>query len=384
MTVINGARTNLAGPQPGGSRVRRIPPNLFGIAFGLSGLGEAWQAAGPVLGTPGAVADAIYILAAGVWVVLVAAYAAQGPRRMLADLRDPVLTPFASLAAITPMILAAALATAAFTAGRILVIIFLAVTIALGGWLTGQWIAGDMTQDSMHPGYYLPTVAGGLVGADAAAQVHLHALAEASFGIGILCWVLVGSLLLNRLFFRPLLPPPLVPTLAIEFAPPVVAGVAYSALTGGAVNFIAAALGGYAVLMAVVQLRFVPLYARLRFSPGFWSFTFAYAAGATDALLWITATKPAGARVYAAVVIALITALIAAIAARTVIAAVRGQFLPQPPPPAAGHRTRPGTSSPPEPAAAAAGDPPATAGDRSGPQAAAAPSHPAAQPDQPC
>lgn len=384
MTVINGARTNLAGPQPGGSRVRRIPPNLFGIAFGLSGLGEAWQAAGPVLGTPGAVADAIYILAAGVWVVLVAAYAAQGPRRMLADLRDPVLTPFASLAAITPMILAAALATAAFTAGRILVIIFLAVTIALGGWLTGQWIAGDMTQDSMHPGYYLPTVAGGLVGADAAAQVHLHALAEASFGIGILCWVLIGSLLLNRLFFRPLLPPPLVPTLAIEFAPPVVAGVAYSALTGGAVNFIAAALGGYAVLMAVVQLRFVPLYARLRFSPGFWSFTFAYAAGATDALLWITATKPAGARVYAAVVIALITALIAAIAARTVIAAVRGQFLPQPPPPAAGHRTRPGTSSPPEPAAAVAGDPPATVGDQSGPLAAAAPSHPAAQPDQPC
>ena len=357
--MINGARTNLTSPRRGGSRVRRIPPNLFGIAFGLSGLGEAWQAAGPILGTPGAVANAIYILAAGVWVVLVAAYVAQGPRRMLADLRDPVLTPFASMAAITPMILAAALATAAFTAGRILVIIFLAVTIGLGGWLTGQWIAGDLNANSLHPGYYLPTVAGGLVGADAAAEVHLHALAWASFGIGILCWVLVGSLLLNRLFLRPQLPPPLVPTLAIEFAPPVVAGVAYFTLTGGAVNFAAAALGGYAVLMALVQLRLVPLYARLRFSPGFWSFTFSYAAGATYALLWISATKPAGARAYAAVVIALITALIAAIAARTVIATVRGQLLPQPPPPAAGQ-----------------------VGDRSGPSAAAAPSHRAGQPDQ--
>jgi tellurite resistance protein len=68
-------------------------------------------------------------------------------------------------------------------------------------------------------------VAGGLAGADAAAKVHLHALAEASFGIGILCCLLFGSLLLNRLFFRPMLPPPLVPTLAIEFAPPVVAGL---------------------------------------------------------------------------------------------------------------------------------------------------------------
>ncbi len=325
MAAIDGTSTNLTSPQRGRSGRRRIPPNLFGIAFGLAGLGEAWQAAGPVLGIPGAVPDALYILAAGVWLVLVTAYAVQGPRRMLADLRDPVLTPFASLAAITPMILAAALATAAATAGRVLVIIFLSVTVALGGWLTGQWIAGDLNQDS---------------------QVHLHALAEASFGIGILCWLLVGSLLLNRLFFRPLLPPPLVPALAIEFAPPVVAGVAYYALTGGAVNFVAAALGGYAVLMAVVQLRFVPLYARLRFSPGFWSFTFSYAAGATDALLWITATRPPGATAYAIVVIVLITALIAGIGARTVAAAARGQFLPPPPP------AGPGASSPPEPAAA--------------------------------
>lgn len=156
------------------------------------------------------------------------------------------------------------------------------------------------------------------------------------------CWLLVGSLLLNRLFFRQMLPPPLVPTLAIEFAPSVVAGVAYFALTGGTVNFVASALGGYAVLMAVVQFRLIPLYARLRFSLGFWSFTFSYAAGATDALLWITATKPSGARAYAAVAITLITVLIAAIAARTVVAVARGQFLPQPPSPAAGHRTRRG------------------------------------------
>ena len=332
LAVIDGASRTWSRPPWAGLR-RRVPPNLFGIAFGLAGLGEAWQAAGPVLGTPSAVPDALYILAAGVWLVLVTAYAVQGPRRMLADLRDPVLAPFVSLAVITPMILAAALATAAFTAGRVLVIVFLAVTVALGGWLTGQWIAGDLNQDSAHPGYYLPTVAGGLVGADAAAQVHLHALAEASFAIGIFCWLLIGSLLLNRLFFRPSLPPPLVPTLAIEFAPPVVAGVAYFALTGGTVSFAATALGGYAVLMAIVQLRFVPLFARLRFSPGFWSFTFSYAAGAADALGWIHATSPPGATAYAIVVITLITALVAGIAARTVVAATRGQLLPPPPAP---------------------------------------------------
>jgi tellurite resistance protein TehA-like permease len=67
--------------------------------------------------------------------------------------------------------------------------------------------------------------------------------------------------------------------------------------------------------------------ARLRFSVAFWSFTFPYAAGATNALLWISATKPPGAAAYAVVVIVLITALIAIIAARTLVGAARGQLI---------------------------------------------------------
>jgi tellurite resistance protein len=57
--------------------------------------------------------------------------------------------------------------------------------------------------DSVHPGYFLPTAAGGLIGANAAAQVHLHALAQASFGIGVLSWAVLGSVILNRLFAGP-------------------------------------------------------------------------------------------------------------------------------------------------------------------------------------
>jgi len=326
-----------AGSAPGtrrGGGPRRIPPNLFSIPFGLAGLGQAWHAAHTVLGTPSAVQDAIYLLAAAVWLVVVAAYAAQGPRRMLADLRDPVLNPFSSLAAIIPMILGAALAAYSFTAGRILVAIFLALTIALAGWLNGQWLTGGLKTDALHPGYYLPGVAGGLVGAGAAAQVHLHAVAEASFGIGIIGYLLLASLLHTRLTVL-LLPPPLVPTLAIELAAPAVAGVAYFALSGETVDFVAVALGGYAVLMAIAQLRFIPLYTRLSFAVGFWSFTFPYAAAATDALLWLAATRPSGTRAYAVVLIALITALIAGIGAKTVVAVARRQLLAPPPPAAA-------------------------------------------------
>lgn len=64
-----------------------------------------------MLGISRAVPDAIFVLSAAAWLVLAAAYATQGPRQMLGELRDPVLAPFASAAVITPMILAAEMAT---------------------------------------------------------------------------------------------------------------------------------------------------------------------------------------------------------------------------------------------------------------------------------
>ncbi len=310
----------------------RVPPNLFAIVLGIAGLSQAWHAAGPVLGTPQAVPDALSVLDAALWLALVGAYLAQGPRIILADLRDPVLSPFVSVSALTAIILSAALAQDAFTAGRVLVIVCLAVTIALGGWLTGQWMTGGIEPDSVHPGYLLPTAAAGLIGANAAAQVHLHALAEASFGIGVISWVLLGSITFSRLFTRPALPSALVPTMAIEFGVTAVAGSAYFAVAGRAVSFVACALGGYAVFMAVAQVRLIPVYRRLSFTPGAWSFAFSYAAAAGYAVTWLAIKKPPGATGYAITVIALLTAFAAWIAFRTVVLAVRGQLFPAWPP----------------------------------------------------
>jgi tellurite resistance protein len=321
--------SNLGQRYAGPARLR-VPPNRFGIPLGLAGLATAWHAAGPKLGTPPAVPAAIDILAAVVLLILGWLYVAQGPRRMLADLHDPVQAPFVAVPWITAMMLAAALASVAFAAGRALVVIFLAVTIGVGGWLGGRWISGDADEVSVHPGYYLPTVAGGLVGVITLTQVLLRGLAEASFGIGILSWMLLGSVVLNRLITAKGLPQALQPVTAIELAPPALAGVAWFALASRGINLIAYAIGGYLVLMALVQVRLLPRYLKLRFSPGFWAFTFSYAIAITLALEWITRTNPPGATGYAIGAITAITVFIGAIAVRTVIAVARGQFLAQP------------------------------------------------------
>lgn len=312
--------------------VQRIPLNIFGMAFGLAGLGGAWVTAGQAGHVPVIVGRALIGLASAVWLVSVGwylVYVGGGKGRLRADLEDPVASPFASLALIAPMLMASqGLAPYCPTAGKILVDVFLVLTVLFGGWLTGQWICGHMELDRMHPGYFLPTVAGGLVSCASAARVGQTRLAEVMFGFGVICWFILGSMITGRLFHRPRLPEPLLPTMAIEVAPAAIASVAYFALDQGRVDFIAAALAGYGLLTVIVQLRLIPLYRRLRFTVGTWAFTFSWAVVATTTLHWIDAGEPAGHLVYTYLVLAASTVLIGGIAARTVLALARGELLP--------------------------------------------------------
>jgi tellurite resistance protein len=56
----------------------RVRPNLFAIALGIAGLGQAWHAAVSAIGAPSAVPDALDALDAALWLVLAGAYLAQG------------------------------------------------------------------------------------------------------------------------------------------------------------------------------------------------------------------------------------------------------------------------------------------------------------------
>lgn len=67
----------------------------------------------------------------------------------------------------------------------------------------------------------------------------------------------------------------------------------------------------------------------MKFAPGFWAFTFAWAAVAFSATFWLNATKPDGFRIDDYLLLAAIHLLIGGIAARTVIAMRRGQLLPK-------------------------------------------------------
>lgn len=309
--------------------MRKIPLNLFGMAFGTAGLGGTWLTAAAQGYAPAAVGLVLLAIAAVLWVVMLGIYGtyAIGQRALVRDLVDPTGGPFAALALITPILIAGP--TLPHPAATVVVDVFAALIVVHGSWFTGQLIYAGLDFDRLHPGYFLPSAAGGFVAAAGAAAVGQHEFGVLLLGFGFISWLILGSLILGRLVFRPPLPDPLTPTIAIEVAPAAVASLAYFALFGDRVDTVAALLGGYGLLMALAQLRMLPRYARLRFTPSFWAFTFAWAGVATAALHWLGWERPVGQLLWTYLVLAAITTLVAAVAVRTVIGIARDTLLPK-------------------------------------------------------
>jgi tellurite resistance protein len=220
---------------------------------------------------------------------------------------------------MSALVLGSVLCTHARTAGHAVVIVFLIFGALLCGLLIGQWMTGGIDEDRVGPGLYLPGGGIGFVGSEAAYAIGLHGVASLFFGIGVFTWVFASSIVLSRLQYRPRLAAALTPTMAIELAPPAVAGSAYFLLHPGPPDLFAYGVAGYALMMVVAQVRLLPLYRAAGFTSGVWSFTFPWAAMAILALRWLALEHPAGERVYAWVVIALTTILVIAAAARTVV-----------------------------------------------------------------
>jgi tellurite resistance protein len=310
----------------------RVPPNFFGFAFGLAGMSETWAIAAEDGRAPRVVGTVLAALSACTWLLVLVGYlrfAVANRSATMLDLLDPVAGPFLSLAVIAPMIWAVVgIAPYSLGAAKAIVDVFLVLTALLGGWFTGQWIYGALEVDKLHPGYFLPTVAGGLVASDAAAVLGQHTLAQVAFGFGVISWLVVGSLVLGRLFFRPQLPTPLLPTLAIEVAPAAVASLAWFDAHGDRIGVVAGILAGYGILMIIAQLRLLPLYARLPFMPSTWAFTFSWAAVASAALHWLNDDHPPGYKTQEYVVAAAVSVLVTAVAGRTLLAMQRRQLFP--------------------------------------------------------
>lgn len=277
---------------------------------------------------------ALTALAGLTWLACLLAYGLRlraHPPALMDDFRHPVQGAFLPLIGITGMVLGALLYRWLPQAGWWLTVVSAALSLMLGLLVMARWLRVRPALASLHPAWYLPGVAAGFVGSGSLAQVGLPDVAHAFFGLGLVCWTVIGPLLVHRLMRGPALPEPLVPLQAILIAPPVVAGIAWSVMHPADHGAMPLTLTLIALLMAVVQAIQFGRFRSVGFVPACWAYVFSYSATAAWLVRWLApARHPAALGVVVLLLVAM-TALVGWAALRTVQQIREGRYFPRMP-----------------------------------------------------
>jgi tellurite resistance protein len=215
-----------------------------------------------------------------VWAAWLALYAARWLNdrdAVLTEARDPTSSFFTSLAPVATMIASVGLAPHWPGAAWAMALVGLVGVTLFAAWGAGTLWMGDRAVEATTPILYMPTVGGGFVAAITCATFGMKDLGLLYFGAGLLSWLALESVVLNRMILRTL-PVPLRASLGLHLAPPAVACVAYLAATDGPPYRLAQILFGYALFHALVMVRLVPWLRMQPFSPATWAYTFGVSA----------------------------------------------------------------------------------------------------------
>jgi len=311
--------------------IPHVPASFFGIVLGLAGLANVWRAAHAAWGLPAIVGELLFAAAASVWLLVSGLYALKwfvATEEALAEAKHAVQCCFIGLGGVSTLLIAQGALPHARWLAMLLFIIGAAFTLGFGLWRTGLLWRGGRPPEATTPVLYLPTVAGGFVAGATAASMGYPDWGQLAFGAAAFSWLAIESVLLHRLYTAETMPPALRPTLGIQLAPAAVGAVSYLAVGGGAPDFIAHALIGYAVFQALLLVRMAPWISEAPFTPSYWAFTFGATALAAAAVKLAPAEPGHALAILAPILFAAANLLVAGIAIGTLYLLAQGRLLP--------------------------------------------------------
>ncbi|MEM5474232.1 SLAC1 anion channel family protein [Hoeflea sp. AS60] len=273
-------------------RLENFPVTFFAVMMGLLGLSLSMAAAEKAAGAEANVSQFILGTAVAVFAVLIVFYGlklVRHPDAVRAEWNHPVRIAFFPTISISLLLLSTALAPSVPGMAYVIWSIGVAAQGILSLSVIANWI-GHRTFQPLHlsPAWFIPAVGNVLVPL-AGVNFGMTELSWLFFSAGILFWVVLLTLVMNRLIFHDPLPARLMPTLVILIAPPAVAFVAWVRLTGD-VDAFARVLLNIGYVFALIVLTQAPRFVRLPFALSWWALTFPVAALAVASFVFANET----------------------------------------------------------------------------------------------
>lgn len=260
--------------------LERVPVGAFAIVVGISSFAITFREVERVFGFSGHIAEGVALLAGLSFVVMAGLYLVKmlwhwpQVRRDFLDPMEMQLFPL-----ITTALLLLALVISPYGPAGAVMLWSVAATLhlVLVIAIAKRWILDTFEIRTFSPAWIL-SVGGNLVAAMTGARLGFVEVAWFFLSSGLMLWGVMFTIVVYRLIFHDRLPASLTPSLFILITPPSVAFLAYLQLGDGRLDVLARVLFFTALFLAGILASLAPVFVRLRFSLGWWAFTFPSAA----------------------------------------------------------------------------------------------------------
>lgn len=260
--------------------LRHFPIAFFAVVMGMWGWTLASQAAVGAGVLPNAFAENIRWLAVFITVLIFATYGIKAmlyPSACLEEWRSPPKLAFFPAASISLLLIGTGFLQDAPAFAEIIWLIGAAMQGILALAVISSWISHRSFEvGQLSPAWFIPAV-GNVVVPLGGAQLGYIELSWLFLSGGLIFWLVLLTLVINRLMFHDPLPGKLLPTLLILIAPPAVAFSAYTGLTGE-VDAFARILLNAAFVFGLLVLIQLPKFRALPFALTWWALSFPVAA----------------------------------------------------------------------------------------------------------
>ena len=302
------------------NRLKFFPIMMYAIVMGMSGLTITYQKAGVWLGFPHIIGIILMYITTLIFIVVSIIYIIKYFKYSMAvkkEFAHPIRINFFAAISISMLMLAIifkeshpSISAVFWYPGALLHFYLTMHTITF-------WINSNQELAHSNPAWFIPIVGNVLVPVAGIGFASTGILMY-FYSVGMFFWVILLSIILNRIIFHHQLAVKFMPTMFILIAPPAVGFIAYFKMFGVIDNF-AIFLFNIALFFTFLVAFMYKNFMKIKFFISWWAFVFPIAAMAIASMLMYIKTKDPVILVLSYSMVAIVTVVIAVVIYQTII-----------------------------------------------------------------
>jgi len=269
------------------SRLKNFPVSFLAIALGLIGFTLAWQKAEHILAIPLVISPYLLYFTLVVIAVILCTYLAKIIKyydEVKKEFNHPVKLNFYPILAKLFLIASIIYLESDFILSKYLwwigvVIQFFFTLVIMSAWIRHE----KFKIQHINPSWFIPVV-GCIIIPIAGVKHFSPELSWFFFSVGLFWWMILTTLVINRMIFHNPIPDKLIPTLFILFAPPIIGFISLTKLYGG-LNPGGNLLYYFGLFLFILVMFQMKLFFKIKFYLSWWAYSFPLDALAIGTLL---------------------------------------------------------------------------------------------------